>query len=255
MFRVLFATLFLMSASLYSADSAENVLNLAKKRHCEDRCSSSSHEESDKTCCRGPRGPQGANGQNGHNGARGPTGPTGPVGPTGVNAPGFVIPFASGREFSSLSTDINGDPELGVMVSFGDSRGITIDFSGINPSFIGNFAYVMPRDGTLTSIAAAVNLFPVPVFLDGTVIVFAQIWTADPGSNTFFPLSDALVTLDPSLSGLVFASNLNGLSDGLSIPLSAQTKVMMVFYASASGDEPDLTNNFIADYSAGICIE
>lgn len=86
------------------------------------------------------------------------------------------------------------------------------------------------------------------------ITVTGQVYTSTAPDNLFTPVAGAVVTLTPSLSGVVSVGTvLSGSLTGLSIPVTTGTRVMVVFGSTATG--PNLVNSVNGTYGAGINIE
>lgn len=130
---------------------------------------------------------------------------------------------------------------------------------------LANYAFSMPRDGTLTSFSAYFSV-PVDFPLNGddyspnTLTIQAQVYTSAPPSgpnDTFSPITPnpAIVTLSPTLSGAP-SGNIycHGATSGLNISLATETRVLVVFSMTASG--PTGTTQYVQGLaSAGITIQ
>lgn len=217
----------------------------------------------------GPTGADGATGATGADGATGPTGATGadgatgatgatgPTGPTGVAGTGAIIPFASGLPVS-LTTIAGGLAGIPAFVGFGSSAqgltvlGASIDITNASGT-LSNFAFQVPRAGIITSFSAFFST-TVGLSLPGsTVAVRAQIYQSATPNNVFSPIAGTLINLTPSLTGIVsIGTLLNGSLTGLNIPVTAQTRLMLVFSATASG--LTLLNTVAGYASAGLSI-
>lgn len=167
----------------------------------------------------------GPTGNTGPTGFQGPSGPTGQTGPTGLGA---IVPFASGIPI----TMING---RGGAVGFGNSGSVDI-IAGtitIGTTNIQNFAYSMPRNGTVTSISAYFST----VFeftLVSPVTITAQLYISTTPNNTFTAVPGAVVTLTPALPiGIIPVGTITrGSITGLSIPITIETRMLIVFTSS-----------------------
>ena len=202
----------------------------------------------------GPTGPTGVNGVTGPTGA---TGPTGPTGTAGVNGTGAIIPFASGLPVA-LTTIAGGLAGLPAFVGFGSSvqgltvLGTTIDITNASGT-LSNFAFQVPRAGTITSFSAFFSTTLALSLIGSTVTVNAQIYQSATPNNVFSPIAGTLINLTPSLTGTISVGTLlNGSLSGLNIPVTAQTRLMLVFSASASG--LTLINTVTGYASAGLGI-
>lgn len=205
----------------------------------------------------GPIGPTGATGPAGADGATGPTGATGPAGATGVAGTGAIIPFASGLPIA-LTTIAGGLAGLPAFVGFGSSaQGLTLLSSTINitnaSGTLSNFAFQVPRAGTITSFSAFFSTTLALSLIGSTVTVNAQIYQSATPDNVFSPIAGTLIALSPSLSGIISVGTLlNGSLTGLNIPVTAQTRLMLVFSATANG--LTLVNTVAGYASAGLSI-
>lgn len=193
----------------------------------------------------GSTGPMGATGPTGETGAMGPMGPAGATGPTGETGPagargsdgGYaIIPFASGSPIT-MTTMAGGLAGLPGLIAFGTSAqgtaplGSSIDLSGLP-----GLAFPLPRAGTVTSLTAFFST-TAPLTLAGTTVsVTAQLYEAAPSGNIFTPIPGASVPLSPPCSGTVHTGLISsGLTEGLSAPIAAGTRLLMVFYITAAG--------------------
>jgi len=197
----------------------------------------------------GPTGPTGAQG------ITGPTGSTGITGPTGSSA---IIPFASGGP-AVMTTVAGGLVGTTSVLGFGSSAtgislsGGTIDLTGNVLGPIINFAFSAPRDGTITAIAAYFSTTLALSLLGSTVTITAQMYSSTTPNNIFTAIPGAIVTLAPPLTGVVSLGSIsNGITTGLSIPVTAQTRLLMVFSATATGTS--LINTVVGYASAGLTI-
>lgn len=199
----------------------------------------------------GPTGPTGPTGPSG--GPTGPTGATGSTGATGATGMGFVgsaiIPYASGTPIflnSSLDDEIN----TSGLIAFGSSidgidtsGGTLIDLSafgsGMPPAL--SMAFSMPTDGTINAISAYFSAFA-GITLTGNVTITAQLYSSSTPNDEFTPIPGATVTLAPSITGSIVLNAIsNGITTGLNIPVTAQTRLLMVFTATGGTDTDVIT--------------
>ena len=205
----------------------------------------------------GPKGCPGDTGPTGATGATGATGPTGPTGPTGAAGTGAIIPFASGLPIS-LTTIVGGLAGIPAFVGFGSSApGLTVLGSTNNitnaSGTLSNFAFQVPRAGIITSFSAFFSTTAALSLIGSTVTVNAQIYQSATPDNIFSPIAGTLISLAPSLTGVIaIGTLLNGVLTGLNIPVAAQTRLMLVFSATASG--LTLVNTVAGYASAGLSI-
>ncbi|WP_273226444.1 exosporium glycoprotein BclB-related protein [Geosporobacter ferrireducens] len=192
----------------------------------------------------GPAGPTGATGPagaTGETGPAGPTGATGPAGPTGATGSSAIIPFASGGPVA-MTTTVGGLVDTAGLVGFGNSAsnisaaGGMIDLTGAPLFPVIDFAFSVPRAGTITSIAAFFSTTVALALLTETVTVTAQLYISGAPDNTFIPIPGATVTLTPTLSGIVGAGTvLTGFTDGLVIPVAPEDRLLMAFTITGTG--------------------
>lgn len=141
-----------------------------------------------------------------------------------------------------MTTLLTGLAETAGLVGFGTALpsvtlvGGNIDLTGDVLGPLINFAFSMPRDGTITDIAAFFSVTIGVTLLDTTVTITAQLYSAPEGSNTFTPVPGATVTLAPALTGLInLGDTASGITTGLNIPVSAGTRLLMGFSTTATG--------------------
>lgn len=173
-------------------------------------------------------------------------------GSTGQGGAGAIIPFASGTPVV-LTTTV-GMPETGAVVGFGSSASDVslssgqIDLTGAagNPW---NMAFVVLRDGIITDLSVVFST-TVALFLPpGTLSITAELYSNISGSgNLFIPIPGAEVSLSP-LEGFVgLGTVVSGQTTGLSIPVTAGNRLMMVFSMTETGAG---LSNTIAGYASG----
>ena len=211
----------------------------------------------------GPTGPTGMPGPTGPTGPTGPQGPQGPTGPTGlqgVAGSSTIIPYASGLPVT-LTTIAGGLVGTTALVGFGNSAngvsilGGNIDLSGA--SIVAgtpiNMAFSAPRDGTITAISAYFSVTTALSITGTTVTITAQLYRSTTPNNTFTAVPGAVVTLAPALTGLLaIGASSNGLITGLNIPVTSQTRLLLVFSATATG--LSLAQTIIGYASGGVAI-
>ncbi|PHC43600.1 spore surface glycoprotein BclB [Bacillus toyonensis] len=188
----------------------------------------------------GPTGPTGGTGATGPTGPTGDTGPTGATGPTGLTGAtgatggGAIIPFASGTTPSALVNALIAN--TGTLLGFGFSQpGIALT-GGTSITLalgIGDYAFVAPRDGIITSLAgffsATAALAPL-----SPVQVQIQILTAPPASNTF-TVQGAPLLLTPAFAAIAIGSTASGII-AEAIPVTAGDKILL--YVSLTAASP-----------------
>jgi BclB C-terminal domain-containing protein len=158
-----------------------------------------------------------------------------------------------------LTTVLGGLLGTSSIVGFGNSAnnisvaGGTIDLTDAGGTLL-NFAFSAPRDGTITSISAYFSTTAALALIGSTVTITAQLYSSTTPDNIFSPIPGAVVTLAPPLTGLVSLGTIsNGITTGLAIPVTAQTRLLMVFSANVTSGVPIAA--VIAGYaSAGVSI-
>ncbi|MGG1672127.1 exosporium glycoprotein BclB-related protein, partial [Paenibacillus sp. NRS-1783] len=197
-------------------------------------------------------------GATGATGAAGATGATGTAGVTGATGSGAIIPFASGGP-AILTTILGGLVGTTSLIGFGSSAtgisllGGVIDLTGTLVGPLINFAFSVPRDGVITSIAGYFSTTAALTLVGSTATITAQLFSSTTPDNTFTAVPGATVTLAPPLTGIIALGTIsNGITTGLAIPVTAQTRLLLVFSATATG--LSLVNTVVGYASAGITI-
>lgn len=206
----------------------------------------------------GATGVTGNTGAAGIAGVAGATGATGSTGVTGATGSGAIIPFASGGP-AILTTIAGGLVGTTSLIGFGSSAtgvsilGGTIDLTGTIVGPLINFAFSVPRDGVITSIAAYFSTTAALALVGSTVTITAQLFSSPTPDNAFTAVPGAVVTLAPPLTGIIALGSIsNGITTGLAIPVTAQTRLLLVFSATATG--LSLVNTVVGYASGGVNI-
>lgn len=206
----------------------------------------------------GVTGATGVTGDTGLTGATGITGVTGSTGVTGATGSGAIIPFASGGP-AILTTIAGGLVGTTSLIGFGSSAtgvsilGGTIDLTGTVVGPLINFAFSAPRDGVITSIAAYFSTTAALALVGSTVTITAQLFSSPTPDNAFTAVPGAIVTLAPPLTGIIALGSIsNGITTGLAIPVTAETRLLLVFSATATG--LSLVNTVVGYASGGVNI-
>lgn len=211
-----------------------------------------------------PAGPTGATGPTGPTGATGPTGPTGPagavgaIGPTGatgsdgISGGVSIIPYASGLPVS-LTAVLGELLNTSALVGFGSSidgistLGGTINLTSVTGS---SYAFSVPVSGTITSIAAYFST-TLSVNLLSPITITAQLYQSTTPNNIFSPIPGTEVILAPSLTGIItIGDSCNGILTGLSIPVTPETRLLLVFSAETEG----ILTTIVGHAGAGVSI-
>lgn len=211
----------------------------------------------------GVTGPTGIAGNTGATGPTGSTGPTGPTGNTGATGPtgatgatplaNAIIPLSSGTPVS-MTTNNEGVDGVPSFIGFGSSDiGAEALKTTINITELANHAFSMPRDGVITSLSAFFSTSQ-QINLTGTnVTINARLYSSSTPSNVFTEIPGTLITLTPALTGIVnegFTSR--GIITGLAIPVTAETRLMVVFTSKSTGER--FQNTIVGYASNGIGI-
>lgn len=145
----------------------------------------------------------------------------------------------------------------GFIGSGSSAPGVTIVGNQIdltNPAgTLTNFAFSMPRSGVLTGISAYFSTTVALSIIGSTVTISATLFQSTTPNNTFSAIPGAVVTLTPPLTGLISIGSISsGTITGLNIPITNQTRLLLVFTATATG--LSLVNTVAGYASAGIAI-
>ncbi len=168
-----------------------------------------------------------------------------------------MIPFSSGSVIA-LNTLADGSAGVPALLGFGNSNsgpdnlGPTIDLTSNGATL--NFAFSVSKSGTLSSFAAFFTLSDPLTIVGTTITIFAELYESTTGGNIFTPLAGSTVTLVPPYTGTPqTGDSASVLTTGLSIPVTAGSRLLMVFYATATG--LSLANSLSGYASAGITID
>jgi len=154
-----------------------------------------------------------------------------------------------------MTTVVNETIGTTTLVGFGSSvTGVSGIGGIINVTTISNMAFSMPRNGTITALAAYFST-TVPLSLgDTTVTLTAQVYQSTGPDNIFIPIPGAFVNLFPTFSGIVSIGAIStGLVTGLNIGVSAGTRLLMVFSADVTAGT-DIAIAITGFASAGLTI-
>ncbi len=172
----------------------------------------------------------------------------------GGTSAGSIIPFASGLPIT-MTTMLGGFLNTGSVVGFGNSAtGITplggaIDLTG-GAGILLNNAFSMPRDGVITSISAYFSTTSAVALVGSTVTVTAQLYQSTIPNNIFTAVPGAVVTMAPAETGILALGTIsNGITTGLSIPVTAQTRLMLVYIATVTAGLD--INTVLTGYASG----
>ncbi|OMD37998.1 exosporium glycoprotein BclB-related protein, partial [Paenibacillus odorifer] len=206
----------------------------------------------------GATGVAGVTGATGVAGVTGATGIAGVTGATGATGSGAIIPYASGLP-AVMTTVLGGLLNTSSAIGFGSTAtniaitGGTIDLTGAAGTLL-NFAFSVPRTGTLTSLAAYFSTTASVSLVGSTVTITAQLYRSTTPNNTFTAVPGALVTLSPALTGLISLGSISsGNTTGLSIPVTVGERLLLVFTSTVTAGL-DVAATVAGYASAGVTI-
>ena len=118
----------------------------------------------------------------------------------------------------------------------GDVTGVDGTGSTIDTTSIDDVGQLFPTATTITGISAYLSLTQAQSLVGTTVTIQAQLYISTTPDNTFTPVPGAVVTLAPALTGALAIGTIStGQVTGLSIPIIAGTRGMIVVSATAAG--------------------
>jgi BclB C-terminal domain-containing protein len=139
-------------------------------------------------------------------------------------------------------------------LGFGSNDTALIVGGLIDTTGITSLTFSMPRDGVITSMAAYYSVAVAVSLIGSTVTITAQLYSSPTPNDSFAPVTGATVTLAPPLTGAVIVgTNSSGLTTGLSIPVTAGTRLMFVLSADVT-DGIDLATILTGFASGGLTI-
>lgn len=113
--------------------------------------------------------------------------------------------------------------------------GGVLDLTG-SPGLGLNYAFSMPRDGTITSVSGYFSTVVALALVGTTIDLRVDLYCSSVPDNVFTQVPGTSVFLAPSLTGIIsLGTTSNGLVTGLAIPVTAQTRCLFVPSATASG--------------------
>jgi BclB C-terminal domain-containing protein len=108
----------------------------------------------------------------------------------------------------------------------------TIDTTSVTP----NVAESFPTSQTIEGITIYASTSSALNLIGSSVTIQAQLYISTTPNNVFTPVPGASVTAAPVLTGIIGTGTVfNGSTTGLSIPVAAQTRGMVVVTATANG--------------------
>ncbi|BCK00370.1 hypothetical protein bsdcttw_34100 [Anaerocolumna chitinilytica] len=141
-------------------------------------------------------------------------------------------------------------------VGFGSSAtGIQIIGGIIDTTNINNFAFSMPRDGIIRSLAAYFSVDAGISLIGTTVQITAQLYSASSFNNQFTAIPGAVVDLTPALTGVIsIGDRVSGITTGLAIPVAAETRLLLIFSVAVITGA-GIATTLVGYASAGLGIE
>ncbi|GAB3996679.1 hypothetical protein GCM10028807_39850 [Spirosoma daeguense] len=165
---------------------------------------------------------------------------------------GTIIPYASGLPIT-IATLPGGSVGTVASLGFGSSVSALVPIGGnIVLSIQANSAFSIPRNGTITSLSAYFSASLLTLVSSGSATVTAQLYQSTTPNNTFSPIPGATVVFPPFTSTISIGTTRNGITNGLNIPVTAGTRVMLVYSVTASGITLPIT--VVGHASAGVSI-
>ena len=163
---------------------------------------------------------------------------------------GAIIPFSSGDPLAVtvLAGGLVGLPGL---IGFGNSiQALTVLGGTIDTSGLTNYAFSMPRDGTITALAAYLSATAILALL-APLTYTVQVYSSTTPDDIFSPVPGAVVNIVIPAS-IAIGDTFNDIATGLSIPVTEQTRLLLV--ASATGGGLILGGSVVGFVSAGLSI-
>ncbi|SCM94830.1 BclB domain-containing protein [Bacillus mycoides] len=170
---------------------------------------------------------------------------------SGPTRGGAIIPLSSGNTTALLGNIAVGAVSTGTLLGFGTgTTNISVVGNQITiPTVVGDYGFVVPRDGVITSLAGFFKETVGAVFTGVTERVQLQIFIAPAGSSTFIGQSPILL-LDPAFTGGISIGDIAEGIVNMNIPVKEKDKILV--YASLSNKAlVALLTGFV---SAGIAI-
>ncbi|MNB96672.1 hypothetical protein D3C75_438780 [compost metagenome] len=153
-----------------------------------------------------------------------------------------------------MQTQLGGNQGKAALIGFGNNQSYDFTGSTIDVTNSANTAFSAPANGTITSLSGYFSLSNALSLVGSTITITGQLYASTTPNNVFTPIPGAIVTLAPSMTGiLAVGTTMNGITTGLSIPVTAQTRLMMVYTATvvAGIDTATTINGYV---SGGLAI-
>jgi BclB C-terminal domain-containing protein len=133
-----------------------------------------------------------------------------------------------------MQTTLGGGGNQSSLIGFGGSfSGVvitndTIDLTG-GPGIASNFAFSAADASSITSISGFFSTSAGLSLVGSTVTVTVRVFQSTTPDNVFTAIPGAVVTLAPSLTGILAVGTItDGITTGLNIPVSPQTRLLLV---------------------------
>ena len=111
---------------------------------------------------------------------------------------------------------------------------------------------MVPSNGSITSLSAFFSTTTALSLVGSTISITAQLYSSTTPDNTFTPIPGAVVTFMPTLTGIIAIGTIsNGTITGLSIPVEAGTRLLLVFSATVTAGI-DISTTVSGYGSAGV---
>lgn len=168
-----------------------------------------------------------------------------------------MIPFASGGSVT-LTTQANGTSGNVGLVGFGNNATTTIGRYGDIDLLTGpSYSFIAPTSGTITDISGVFSTINYQVLPPGTnITIICQLYQSSPHNtnySNFFNSIGIPVFFSPELSGQVFPGTTGtGSFSGMSIPVVAGTRLMMVVFATVSSGSGGAGYSIPLYFSGGV---
>ena len=125
--------------------------------------------------------------------------------------------------------DIGEEPaaQTAAAIGFGANVPIISVLDSLNIAAVGNVAFTVPVDGTITDVAAYFSSTVAAALLGTTVQ--AQLYESTGPNNIFTPIAETLVTLAPGIPLVALGATASGIVTGLDYQVLAGTRLLLVF--------------------------
>ena len=166
-----------------------------------------------------------------------------------------IIPYASGEPIY-LTSKNTFSAAIPALIGFGSSASgmsttnpidANLDLSGSNQTRL-NYAFSIPRAGIIESISGFFSATVATSSLGASIT--AQLYGSTTPDNIFTPIPGALVSLN--LNGAIAVGSVfHGITTGLNIPISAETRLLMVYKTVATNSFGDNIIQIFNGYASG----